>query len=110
PAPGPVDDGGDDRVLEEMALLQRAQAALRDGRASDALELLAQHAETFVHGSMVEERQALRVLALCASGEAARGSAEAATFLRAHPRSTYAARVRTACAQGQDPKDTSTSL
>jgi hypothetical protein len=56
---------------------------------------------------MAEEREALRVLALCASGEAAPGSAAAAAFLRAHPRSTYAARVVDSCPQGQESKDTS---
>jgi hypothetical protein len=103
---GAVEDDGD-RVLAEMALLQRAQAALRGGRPGEALELLAQHAERFADGSMAEERQALRVLALCAAGQTASGSAEQAAFLRAYPRSTYAPRVISACAQEQDPKDIS---
>lgn len=99
------DDG--DPVLAEMVLLQQARAALRAGDPGEALELLARHAETFGRGSMAEEREALRVLALCASGSAAGGSAAAAAFLRAHPRSTYAARVVDSCPQGQEPKDTS---
>jgi hypothetical protein len=109
PRPRARDDDGD-RVLAEMALLQQAQAALRGGRPGEALELLARHAETFARGSMAEERQALRVLALCAAGEVARGSAEADTFLRAHPRSAYATRVAEACPSGHDPKDGSTNL
>lgn len=101
----PVADG--DRVLAEMALLQEAQAALRSGQPAAALRLLERHAQDFAAGSMTEERQALRVLALCAAGEVARGADEAAVFLGAHPRSTYAARVAAACRSGHASKDTS---
>ncbi|PCC68861.1 hypothetical protein SAMN02745121_07610 [Nannocystis exedens] len=99
--------GDGDRVLAEMALLQEARAALRGGQPETALALLDRHAESFAGGSMTEERQALRVLALCAAGEVARGADEAAAFLRAHPRSTYAARVAAACPEGHVQKDTS---
>ncbi|MCY1013586.1 hypothetical protein OV079_50275 [Nannocystis pusilla] len=100
-----VADG--DRVLAEMALLQEAQAALRSGQPAAALRVLERHAQDFAAGSMTEERQALRVLALCAAGEVARGADEAAVFLGAHPRSTYAARVASACLDGHVSKDTS---
>jgi len=106
-APDPA-DAGSDRVLAEMALLQEAQAALRGGQPDEALALLARHAEAFARGSMIEERQALRVLALCAAGEVADGTAEGAVFLRAHPRSTYAPRVAASCSKEHEPKDTST--
>lgn len=95
----------DDRVLAEMALLQEAQAALRGGQPAAALRSLDRHAQEFAAGSMTEERQALRVLALCAAGEVARGADEAAVFLGAHPRSTYAARVAAACLSGHASKD-----
>ncbi|MBZ5714937.1 hypothetical protein [Nannocystis pusilla] len=98
---------GDASVLAEMALLQEARAALRGGRPDAALELLGRHAESFARGSMAEERAALRVLALCAAGELVDGTAEAAAFLRAHPRSAYAPRVAAACAKEQDLEDTS---
>ncbi|WP_434424668.1 hypothetical protein [Nannocystis pusilla] len=101
----PVADGN--RVLAEMALLQEAQAALRGGQPAAALRLLERHAQEFAAGSMTEERQALRVLALCAAGEVGRGADEAAVFLGAHPRSTYAARVNAACSGGHVSKDIS---
>ncbi|MFY0534504.1 hypothetical protein [Nannocystis pusilla] len=69
--------------------------------------MLERHAQDFAAGSLTEERQALRVLALCAAGEVARGVDEAAVFLGAHPRSTYAARVAAACPTGHVLKDTS---
>ncbi|MDC0716709.1 hypothetical protein [Nannocystis bainbridge] len=109
-------EGGDeavaegDRMLAEMALLQQARAALRGGQPGAALAVLERHAEEFADCCMLEERQALRVQALCAAGEAARGAVEAAAFLRAHPRSTYAGRVASACPEGHAPKDRSKDL
>jgi hypothetical protein len=100
-----VEDG--DRVLAEMALLQEARAALRAGQPTAAIELLDRHAATFAGGGMAEERQALRVQALCSAGDPARGASEAAAFLRAYPRSTYAARVADACPKDHAQKDTS---
>ncbi|WAS91575.1 hypothetical protein [Nannocystis punicea] len=100
-----VDDG--DRMLAEMALLQEARAALRAGQPAAALDLLDRHAASFAGGGLAEERQALRVQALCAAGDPARGASEAAAFLRAYPRSTYAARVADACPKEHAQKDTS---
>lgn len=87
-----------DRVAEEAALLRAAHAALARGDAAGALDRLEVHAARFPSGSLVEERRAARVLALCAAGRAVEARAAAATFLAASPRSPLAAQVRRACA------------
>jgi hypothetical protein len=88
-----------DALLAEMALLERARSRLADGRPREALALVEEHARTFPGGALVEERDALRVIASC--GLADRGESVLAArlaFARDYPRSTYAARVRRACA------------
>jgi|GEM_PF-1377030 len=86
-----------DPVLAEMALLQRAQEALRAHRPAEALVLLDRYTEAFPRGSLVEERQALRIAALCAVGQSEQGLAAKAAFMRTYPRSAYAGRVVAAC-------------
>lgn len=96
-----------DRVLAEMALLQRAQEALRAQRPADALAVLDRHAEAFPDGDLAEERQALRVTALCADGASQQGLALRAAFMRAYPRSAYATRVAAACPSTDGSTDSS---
>ena len=84
-------------VIEEMELLQRAQEVLRADRPDEALALLDHHVEAFRSGNLVEERQALRITALCAAGRSTQGLAARAEFLRAYPHSAYAGRVNAAC-------------
>lgn len=89
-----------DSLLAEMALLERARSRLADGRPREALALVEEHARTFPGGALAEERDALRVIASC--GLADRGESALAArlaFARDYPRSTYAARVRRACAE-----------
>lgn len=80
----------------ELALMQKAQAALGAGDAQGALVFLAEHAKNFPSGALSEERQGMRVLALCALGRSdARAAAE--SFLGAHPQSPLATRIRSSC-------------
>lgn len=87
-----------DGAMDEVRTILRAKRALADGHPKDALTALEEHERTYPHGSLAEERDALRVLALCADGRATEGAAERAAFLRAHPLSAYGDRVRGACA------------
>jgi hypothetical protein len=83
-------------VVEEARLLREAEAALRRGEIDTASTLLDTHARTFPHGVLVEEREAERVLVLCAgSRDGARPAAE--RFVHEHPDSPLAGRVRDAC-------------
>lgn len=88
----------DDRLEQEAALLARAQAELRAGRAASALEALDDHDAAFKGGVLREERLAQRVLVLCALGRSEEARAEAQRFLALFPRAPTAERVRTSCA------------
>jgi outer membrane protein assembly factor BamD (BamD/ComL family) len=84
-------------IAEEAALLKQANAELAAGRPERALVLLDDHARRFPRGGLVEEREAARVLALCAAGRHAQGLAARDRFLRDHPSSLHTARVQSAC-------------
>jgi hypothetical protein len=88
-----------DSLSDEMDLLKRAKLALSRGEAKRAASLLDEHARRFPDGVLLQERQALRVVALCDAGELARGREEAKRFLSAHPKAALAERVRAACEQ-----------
>jgi hypothetical protein len=81
-------------VQAELALLARAQRALRDGDPEGALAAAREHASRFADGALSEERGAIVALANCRLG---RGSAEARAFLARSPASPLAARVRKEC-------------
>ena len=57
----PVAGPEQDSLTAELALLQRAREALREGRADDALAWLDRHAEQFPRGQLVDERRALEL-------------------------------------------------
>jgi len=84
-------------IEEETSLLLTSQGALREGDAARALALLDDHARRFPNGALAEERDASRVLALCALGRTVEAKTAGQTFLAAHPRSPAAARVRASC-------------
>lgn len=97
--PGPSDPGPADTTLAaEMQLLRRARVALREGDPSRALAELKAHARRFASGQMVEDREALRVQALCDAGRGSEARVAASAFMRAHPGSPHAARVEKICA------------
>ena len=83
-------------LADEYALISRAQGALKMHDASLALSLVNEHASRFPKGQLGEERDALKVLSICSLGRPdARSSAE--RFLKNHPSSPFALRIRTAC-------------
>jgi hypothetical protein len=86
-----------DQLLLEARALRQAQAALREGQAARALELIEQQAGVFGAGALNEERNAVRLLASCALGRASR--AEIDRFLATSGSSPLAARVRSACSR-----------
>jgi len=86
-----------DDLLREARALRTAQAALSEGRATDALELLRLQALQFPAGALQEERSAARLLALCALGQTDPVRQEVARFLEVSKNSPLAPRVRAAC-------------
>lgn len=84
-----------DRLAEEVALLSRAEMALRSGKPAVALDVLNEHERRFGNGLLVEERIAARVQALCALGRKAEADAQLA---RLSPKSLHGAQPGQACA------------
>ncbi|HEY7376427.1 MAG TPA: hypothetical protein VIF57_29985 [Polyangia bacterium] len=81
-------------LADEARLVHEGVAALRTGEPGRALTLFDAHAALYPRGALAEERAAERVFALVDLGRAAEARAAAAEFLRAHPASPLAARVR----------------
>jgi RNA polymerase sigma-70 factor (ECF subfamily) len=84
-------------MTAEADLLRGVDAALKAGNAARALAKLDQHRATFPSGMLVEEREAERVVVLCALGRTDEARAAASVFLRDRPRSPLAGRVRASC-------------
>jgi len=91
PAPAVADE-----LRAEVALMDRARAALERDDARVLLRLTGEHARRFPAGALVEEREAWQAIAGCRLGDAG-ASARADRFLRTHPRSAQADKVRRAC-------------
>jgi hypothetical protein len=85
-----------DGLQAELALVRAAHDSLRAGKPEVALESMEQHRRQFPNGALAEERDALRVSAICALGRSDAAS-EAQTFLANHPGSPFVARIRDAC-------------
>ncbi|HEY0135700.1 MAG TPA: hypothetical protein VGB85_16565 [Nannocystis sp.] len=77
--------------------MRQARAAIDAGAPEAALRALDKHAQEFAAGQMLEDRLRLRIEATCAVGRAEQARAQADEFLRDHPGSPHAARVRELC-------------
>ncbi|MEY4543920.1 MAG: hypothetical protein RL685_115 [Pseudomonadota bacterium] len=82
---------------EELALLRRAERAVRGADSALALALIAELEQRYPRSSLLEERRAVELLAYCAAG-ASDARARAERFLREHPRSVHAGRIAESCA------------
>jgi hypothetical protein len=97
PAPVVRAPQGEETLKEEVAILSRAGAALRNGNPALALKALDEHRRRFPSGVLVQERSAARVQALCALGRVAEGRAELGRLEKRAPQSPLTARARKAC-------------
>jgi len=86
-----------DRLAVEAELIAEVRAAIEAGRTEDALAGLRRHQREFSDGVLQRERLGLRASALCRADRAREGRREAEAFLRDHPDSALAARVRLDC-------------
>jgi len=76
----------DDSALRaEVALLDRARAALHAHDGAQALRLLDQHKRRFTHGTLEPEAEALRIEALVQVGEHAQAETLSQRFVSAYP-------------------------
>jgi hypothetical protein len=80
----------------EMKGIARAKRALSEREPDRALAILADLARDFPRGYFIEERRALRVLALADDGESEQARKEAASFVRDYPSGAFTARVKAA--------------
>jgi hypothetical protein len=65
-----------DRLAEEVAIISRAETALRGGKPAVALEILSEHERKFSNGLLAEERVAAQAQALRALGRTAEADAQ----------------------------------
>lgn len=86
-----------DDLPAELRWIERAQTALAANDPAAAQAALRGHARAFPRGHLSEEREALAVQVLCASGRADEARRAAAVFIARHPGSPQAARVRRTC-------------
>jgi len=83
-------------LAAELALLQRAQAALRRGDGAGALRELNTFPDT--GGQLLAERRAARVLAFCSLGRVAEARTLGAELVRSDPDSVQSAALAHSCA------------
>lgn len=81
-------------LAAEMALLEQANAA---HDLESKLTLLDRHADRFASGQLADEREILRIEALCELDELERAGAVARRFMAKRPNSPLRARVQRAC-------------
>jgi len=81
----------------EAQLLEEADAELRAGAPQAALARLAEHATKYPTGALSEERDGVRVIALCGAGQRAEARVEADRLLSASRKTSLATRIREAC-------------
>ncbi|MCH9687592.1 MAG: hypothetical protein K0V04_39540 [Deltaproteobacteria bacterium] len=91
PSPKPTVD--DDRLRREMEATQRARRALTHNPAR-ALSLVREANEQFPKGLFAEDREGIAILALFGLHRDEAAQRRAKAFLRAHPRGSYADKIR----------------
>lgn len=93
----------DTSFSEAVRLLRRARRALSKGEPQLTLALLDELDARFPRALLDEERDATRVLGLCAHGQPAAAEDLARRLLARHPRSIYTPRLAQSCASQAMP-------
>jgi len=81
-------------LAAELSALDAARSALASGNPSGALSGLDSYARNFPHGRLSLEAEVLRIDALAKSGQTAAAKKRAEAFMKRHPGSVLASRVR----------------
>ena len=90
----PAISSAESQLGEESLAVLTIRQALRSGNHGLALQLLEQARGRFPRGTLGQEREALMIEALAQSGARAAAEKRAVAFLRAYPKSPYAADVQ----------------
>lgn len=88
-----------ERLAAERGLLDEARGAVSRGNGGAALLALEAHRQSFPDGQLVEEREALTVMALAKAGRAEEAQKKAERFRTRYPQSLFAAAVAQAIGQ-----------
>jgi hypothetical protein len=88
-------------IAEEVALVDRARHALRQGRAGEAFDTLSLHQSRWPNGVLATEVLVLRVEAQLRLGQRASAQRDARAFVTVQPNSRYATRLRELFAPGE---------
>lgn len=104
-APAPAATSAPRGVSEEIALIDRARAALSAGNTAHAERELAAYDTRFADGELVLEAKLARIELHLARAEHAQARELCERFLREHPRTAYERRVR-ALLRRADPERT----
>jgi hypothetical protein len=94
--PALVSATSDQTLTEEAREVRRVDRALRSQMPVLALSLLNDLDSRIPHGALGEERAAARLMARCMTSDPD-ATAAASSWLRTHPRSVYAPRLRESC-------------
>lgn len=94
----PADGPAECAFADELGVLRDGQRALGEGRAEEALSALDDFRARCSSGALREEREAARILALCALGRLGEARREAERFRAEAPRSPLLGRIDSACA------------
>jgi TolA-binding protein len=89
-----LDSNAAPSLAAELSAIEKARAAVREGRARDAIGALDEYQARFPSGAFEEEAAVLWIEALTLGGETARASRLAHSFLETHLRSPYRSRVQ----------------
>jgi RNA polymerase sigma-70 factor (ECF subfamily) len=101
PSPEPEDPPS--YLLEETQLMVDAQRLLNGGAPDSAMALLDRHRALFPGGKLAQERDAARILALCALGRTGEARRARDRFEQDWPGSALSRRVRASCAGAVEP-------
>ncbi len=85
----PVASSGESSLADERALLQRARKALAAGKAESCLRVLKEYDAKVSGGLLEEERDVLRIRALCKLERHGDAQAKAKSFQNRHPNSPH---------------------
>jgi hypothetical protein len=88
---------------EEVAALDRARESLAAGDTAKAIRLVDEYGEHFPNAGLAQEATALRIEALLQQGNRSAANDLANEFLRSHPTSPHAARIRLLLGRGSNP-------
>ncbi len=91
------------QLKDEIARVREAQSVLAK-QPKQTLAVLDALDRDHPRGVFMQERAALRVFALCASGDADRARAQAVSFIAKHATSPWVARVRASCVEDGEAK------